>query len=93
MHDQSLPPIGKLKRVCSPIDLDCSHQSLNHQIQSMSNLERPKNQFLYQVMMTSPLVLKNYLMKPMSLTLENAGVKRNAILSEVWCICLLEIMC
>ncbi|XP_073129939.1 intermembrane lipid transfer protein VPS13 isoform X2 [Henckelia pumila] len=81
--DQSLPPIGKLKRVCSPVDHDHGHQPLNYQSQPMSNLERPKNRLLYQVMLTSPLVLKNYLMKSMSLTLENAGVKRNAILSEV----------
>ncbi|KZV50783.1 hypothetical protein F511_11560, partial [Dorcoceras hygrometricum] len=76
VHDQSLPPIGKLRRVHSPIDLDSGHQSLG-------NLERSKNRSLYQVMLTSPLVLKNYLMKSMSLTLENAGIKRNAILSEV----------
>ncbi|XP_073032093.1 intermembrane lipid transfer protein VPS13 isoform X2 [Primulina eburnea] len=83
VHDQSLHPIGKLKRVCSSMDLVCGHRSLNYLSQSMINLERPKNRFLYQVMLTSPLVLKNYLMKSMSLTLENAGVKRNAILSEV----------
>lgn len=83
VHDQSLPPIGKLKRVSIPIDFDIGHQSLNYQSESMSNLERPKNRCLYQVMLTSPLVLKNYLAKSMSLTLENAGVKRNATLSEV----------
>ncbi|KAL3830664.1 hypothetical protein ACJIZ3_019466 [Penstemon smallii] len=81
VNDQVLPPIDRLKRVSSAIDVS-GKQPLNRHGQSSKNVETP-NRFLYQVILTSPLVLKNYLMKSISLTLEDAGVTRAANLSEV----------
>lgn len=83
INDQCLPQVGRVKTVCSTIDLDCGKQSQNHYSQSSHNLETPRNRLLYQVMLTSPLVLKNYLMKSMTVTLEGAGATRTTILSEV----------
>ncbi|KAG8380914.1 hypothetical protein BUALT_Bualt06G0066200 [Buddleja alternifolia] len=67
VNDQCLLPVGRSNRVYSPIDADSGKQS----------------RFLYQVMLTSPLVLKNFLTKSISVILECAGVARTAFLSEV----------
>lgn len=83
VNDQCLPPVGRVKRVYSTIDADSGKQSQIFHSQPSNNLEIPRNRLLYQVMLTSPLVLKNYLMKSMSVTLEDAGVTRTAFLSEV----------
>ncbi|KAL3650642.1 hypothetical protein CASFOL_007045 [Castilleja foliolosa] len=83
VNNQCLPPVGRAIRVNSSIDFESAKQTTNFYVQSSSNLEIPRNRFLYQVMLTSPLVLKNYLMKSVSVTLEIAGVTRTAFLSEV----------
>ncbi|XP_051121162.1 uncharacterized protein LOC127244726 [Andrographis paniculata] len=75
---QCLPPVGRLRSVYSQID-----QSENVNGQTSSNLEIPNNRFLYRMVLSSPIVLKNYLMKTISVTLEYAGVTRPALLSEV----------
>lgn len=95
VNGQCLPPVGKAKRAHSPVDVDSGKQFQNVHSQSSNKLEKPSNRFLYQVMLTSPLVLKNYLMKSISVTLEDAGVTRTAFLSQVWCgVCgLVEINC
>ncbi|KAL8519790.1 hypothetical protein ACS0TY_010650 [Phlomoides rotata] len=83
ISDQCLPPVGRVKTVCSTIDVDCGKQSQNLYSQSSHNLETPRNRLLYQLMLTSPLVLKNYLMTSMTVTLEDAGATRTALISEV----------
>ncbi|PIN06334.1 hypothetical protein CDL12_21113 [Handroanthus impetiginosus] len=83
VNDQCLPPVGEVKGVYSPVDVDSGRKSHKFHGQSSNNLEIPRNRFLYQVMLTSPLVLKNYLMNSISVTLEDAGVTRTAFLSEV----------
>ncbi|KAL2484980.1 Protein of unknown function (DUF1162) [Abeliophyllum distichum] len=83
VHDQCLPSTAMLKKVLSPFDVDSGKHSFNGHNQFSNNLERPKDRFLHQVTLTSPLVLKNYLPEAMCLTLENAGVTRTAFLSEV----------
>ncbi|KAH6809791.1 hypothetical protein C2S51_027574 [Perilla frutescens var. frutescens] len=83
VNGQCLSPVGCGKRVYSTIDVDSGKQCQDSHSQSSNNLEMPRNRLLYQVMLTSPLVLKNYLMKSMSVTLEDAGVTRTAFLSEV----------
>ncbi|XP_042063836.1 uncharacterized protein LOC121807630 isoform X2 [Salvia splendens] len=83
VNGQCLSPVGCGKRVYSVIGVDSGNQCQESHSQSSHNLETPKNRLLYQVMLTSPLVLKNYLMKLMSVTLEDAGVTRTSFLSEV----------
>ncbi|KAL6541687.1 hypothetical protein OROGR_011173 [Orobanche gracilis] len=83
VNNQRLPPFCGAKIVHSSVDVESGKQSLNFHIQTSNNLEISRNRFLYQLMLTSPLVLKNYLMKPVSVILENAGVTRTAFLSEV----------
>ncbi|XP_057796881.1 intermembrane lipid transfer protein VPS13 isoform X2 [Salvia miltiorrhiza] len=83
VNGQCLSPVGCRKRAYSAIGVDSGKQCRDSHIQSSENLEIPRNRLLYQVMLTSPLVLKNYLMKSMSVTLEDAGVTRTAFLSEV----------
>ncbi|KAL6580643.1 hypothetical protein OROMI_008667 [Orobanche minor] len=83
VNKQRLPPFGGAKIVNSSIDVESGKQSPHFHIQTSNNLEISRNRFLYQLMLTSPLVLKNYLMKPVSVVLENAGVTRTAFLSEV----------
>lgn len=80
INDQCLPSVGRVK---STIDVDCGKQFQNLYSQSSQNFETPKNRLLYQMMLTSPLVLKNYLMKSITVTLEDAGATRTAFLSEV----------
>lgn len=67
----------------SATDVDSGKQCQGSPSLSTNNLEMPRTRLLYQVMLTSPLVLKNYLMKLMSVTLEDAGITRTAFLSEV----------
>lgn len=83
VNDQCLPPVGRVKGVYSQLDVDSGKQSHKFNNESSNNLERPRNRFLYQVMLTSPLMVKNYLMKPLSVTLEDAGVTHTPFLSEV----------
>ncbi|XP_011075732.1 uncharacterized protein LOC105160162 isoform X3 [Sesamum indicum] len=83
VNGQCLPPVGKAKMVYSLVAVDSGKQSQNVHSQSSNNLEIPRSRFLYQVMLTSPFVLKNYLMRSISVTLEDAGVTRTAFLSEV----------
>ncbi|KAK4437331.1 Vacuolar protein sorting-associated protein 13 [Sesamum alatum] len=83
VNGQCLPPVGKAKMVYSSVDVDSGKQSQNVHSQPSNNLVIPRNRFLYQVMLTSPFVLKNYLMNSISVTLEDAGVTRTAFLSEV----------
>ncbi|KAL0336665.1 UNVERIFIED_CONTAM: hypothetical protein Sradi_4878400 [Sesamum radiatum] len=83
VNGQCLPPVGKAKMVYSLVAVDSGKQSQNVHSQFSNNLEIPRNRFLYQVMLASPFVLKNYLMKSISVTLEDAGVTRTAFLSEV----------
>ncbi|KAK6160539.1 hypothetical protein DH2020_003920 [Rehmannia glutinosa] len=82
VNNQCLPSVGRAKRVYSSTDVESGKQSQNFRIQSSNNLETLRNRFLYQLMLITPLVLKNYLMKSVSVTLENAGVTHNASLSE-----------
>ncbi|KAL7090722.1 hypothetical protein ACP275_12G059000 [Erythranthe tilingii] len=83
VNDQCLPPVGRMKGLYLPVNVDRGKQSHKLHNPSSNSLEIPRNRFLYQVMLTSPLVLKNYLMKSMSVTLEDAGVSRTAFLSEI----------
>ncbi|KAI3467952.1 hypothetical protein Pfo_024615 [Paulownia fortunei] len=48
ISQDSLPPVGRVKRVYSPIDVDSGKQSQNFHSQSSNNLEIPRNRFLYQ---------------------------------------------
>lgn len=92
VNGQCLSPVGCGKKVYSAVGIDSGKQCQDNHGQSTNNLEIPRNRLLYQVMLTSPLVLKNYLMKSMSVTLEDAGVTRTVFLSEVSAFDQLEII-
>lgn len=83
VNGQCLSPVGCGKKVNSTTDADSGKQYQDSHSVSTNNLEMPRTRLLYQVMLRSPLVLKNYLMKSMSVTLEDAGVTRTVFLSEV----------
>ncbi|XAR69469.1 hypothetical protein NMG60_11001060 [Bertholletia excelsa] len=47
------------------------------------HLDKSKKHHIHRLMLSSPLVVKNYLPQPMSLTLESGGNTHTALLSEV----------
>lgn len=83
VNGQCLSLVSCAKTVYSNVNVNSGKQRRDSHSQSSNNLEIPRNRLLYQVMLTSPLVLRNYLMKSMSVTLEDAGITRTAFLSEV----------
>ncbi|EPS68890.1 hypothetical protein M569_05874, partial [Genlisea aurea] len=82
VNDQCLPPLGTLRSTYFPCDVEGNKHVISHGLSSnISNI--PSNRFLYQVVFTSPLVVKNYLMKPIFATFEVAGLIRTVSLSQV----------
>lgn len=49
----------------------------------LHNVDDSKKRFVHQVMLSTPLVVNNYLPEAVSLTIESSGVTRTAVLSVV----------
>ncbi|KAL3502378.1 hypothetical protein ACH5RR_036827, partial [Cinchona calisaya] len=81
VDDRCLPTVSGLKN-SSPGDNSVKPYIRSSKKQS-NDIETSKKRFMHLVTLTSPLVLRNYLLGPLSLSIENAGVRRSTILSKV----------
>ena len=60
-----------------------SKKSVESCDQILLNLDESKKRFVHQLILSTPLIVNNYLPEAVSLTIESGGVSRMAFLSEV----------
>ncbi|KAI7990467.1 putative vacuolar protein sorting-associated protein 13C [Camellia lanceoleosa] len=82
VQQMCFPSTGKPEQ-CSAIDINRTvKQSVENCGQFSHNLDKSEKHFIHQVILSSPLVVRNYLPKEISLKIESFGVTRTALLSE-----------
>ncbi|KAL7225811.1 hypothetical protein ACSBR1_021051 [Camellia fascicularis] len=82
VQQMCFPSTGKPEQ-CSAIDINRTvKQSVENCGQFSHNLDKSEKRFIHQVILSSPLVVRNYLPKEISLKIESFGVTRTALLSE-----------
>ncbi|XP_048139080.1 uncharacterized protein LOC115752507 isoform X2 [Rhodamnia argentea] len=78
-----LPPSVKPKKVSDLLN-DISKQPAGELGEDLLlGLDKSSEHFIYQLSLSTPLVVHNYLLQTVSLTIESGGVSRTALLSEV----------
>lgn len=79
-----LPPSVKPKKVSGLLLKDISMEPAGkHSEDLLLGLDKSSKHFIYQLSLSTPLVVHNYLPQAVSLTIESGGVSRTALLSEV----------
>ncbi|XP_056171449.1 uncharacterized protein LOC115688889 isoform X4 [Syzygium oleosum] len=78
-----LPPSVKPKKVSDLLLKDISMEPAGkHSEDLLLGLDKSSKHFIYQLSLSTPLVVHNYLPQAVSLTIESGGVSRTALLSE-----------
>ncbi|KAL6965672.1 hypothetical protein U1Q18_036726 [Sarracenia purpurea var. burkii] len=83
VQQMCFPSTGKPEKISSIHINRTAMQSVEYCGQASCNLNKSKKHFIHQVTLSCPLIVRNYLPKAISLTIESGGVTRTAFLSEV----------
>ncbi|KAE9461490.1 hypothetical protein C3L33_06604, partial [Rhododendron williamsianum] len=83
VQQMCFPPAGNLERSSSRPNNSTLKPSIENCGQVSCNLDKSKKHFIHQVTLCCPLIVRNYLPKSISLTIESGGVARTALLSKV----------
>ena len=84
VDNRSLPAVNGLKR---SFPCEDSAKTSNKSYRKESNdLQMSKKRLMHLVILTSPLVFKNYLPVTVSVLIDNGGITRSAALSKVFSI-------
>ncbi|XP_058197048.1 uncharacterized protein LOC131313017 isoform X3 [Rhododendron vialii] len=83
VQQMCFPPTGNLERSSSCPNNSTLKPSIENCSQVSCNLDKSKKHFIHQVTLCCPLIVRNYLPKSISLTIESGGVERTALLSKV----------
>lgn len=78
-----LPPSVKPKKVSDLLKDISKEPAGEHDEDLLLGLGKSSKHFIYQLSLSTPLVVHNYLPQVVSLTIESGGVSRTALLSEV----------
>lgn len=62
---------------------DSKEPAGEHDVDLLVGLGKSSEHFIYQLSLSTPLVVHNYLPQAVSLTIESGGVSHTALLSEV----------
>ncbi|KAF8007492.1 hypothetical protein BT93_K1496 [Corymbia citriodora subsp. variegata] len=78
-----LPPSAKPKKVSDLLKDISKDPAGEHDEDLLLGLDKSSKRFIYQLSLSTSLVVHNYLPQAVSLTIESGGVSRTALLSEV----------
>lgn len=83
VQQMCFPPTGKPERSSSRPNNSNLKPSVENGGQVPCNLDNSKKHFIHQVSLSCPFIVRNYLPKSISLTIESGGVARTVLLSKV----------